>query len=206
VNPRLLYAGTHFGLFASFDQGAHWIRIGNMPAVRVDDLQIHPRTNDLVIATHGRSIGILDDTRPLRELTSEIAAKPAHLFSVASAIGSYVTPGFADWNGKGVYRGQNPLEGALFTVWVKEFSGDEIKISIANASGQPVANLKVPGVAGMTRLNWDLRPTEDVLTKYGGDDPKKPYPSGDYTAELSYGKTKMKETFHVDIAEGIITR
>ncbi|MEY2557531.1 MAG: hypothetical protein QOE34_956 [Verrucomicrobiota bacterium] len=206
VNPRLLYAGTHFGLFASVDQGGHWMKIGDMPAVRVDDLQIHPRTNDLVIATHGRSIGILDDTRPLRELTPEIAAKPAHLFSVPNAMGAYVTPGFAEWNGKGVYRGQNPPEGALFTVWVKEFTGDEIKISITNAAGQPVANLKAPGVMGMTRLNWDLRPTEDVLTKYGGEDPKKLYPSGDYTAELSYGKTKMKQTFHVDIAEGINTR
>ena len=206
VNPRLLYAGTHFGLFASFNQGAQWMKIGDMPAVRVDDLQIHPRTNDLVVATHGRSIGILDDTRPLRELTPEIAAKPAHLFSVPSAMGAYQTPGFADWNGKGVYRGQNPPEGALFTVWVKEFTGDEIKISITNAAGQPVANLKAPGVMGMTRLNWDLRPTEDVLTKYGGEDPKKLYPSGDYIAELSYGKTKVKQTFHVDIAEGIITR
>jgi photosystem II stability/assembly factor-like uncharacterized protein len=206
VNPRLLYAGTHFGLFASVDQGGHWMKIGDMPAVRVDDLQIHPRTNDLVIATHGRSIGILDDTRPLRELTPEIAAKPAHLFSVPNAMGAYVTPGFAEWNGKGVYRGQNPPEGALFTVWVKEFTGDEIKISITNAAGQPVANLKAPGVMGMTRLNWDLRPTEDVLTKYGGEDPKKLYPSGDYTAELSYGRTKMKQTFHVDIAEGINTR
>jgi hypothetical protein len=182
------------------------MKIGDMPAVRVDDLQIHPRTNDLVVATHGRSIGILDDTRPLRELTPEIAAKPAHLFSVPSAMGAYQTPGFADWNGKGVYRGQNPPEGALFTVWVKEFTGDEIKISITNAAGQPVANLKAPGVMGMTRLNWDLRPTEDVLTKYGGEDPKKLYPSGDYNAELTYGKTKVKQTFHVDIAEGIITR
>jgi len=206
VNPRLLYAGTHFGLFASFNQGAQWMKIGDVPAVRVDDLQIHPRTNDLVIATHGRSIGILDDTRPLRELTPEIAAKPAHLFSVSSGMGAYVTTGFAEWNGKGVYRGQSPPEGALFTVWVKEFTGDEIKILIANAAGQPVANLKAPGVMGMTRLNWDLRPTEDVLTKYGGEDPKKLYPSGEYTAELSYGKTKMKQTFHVDIAEGITTR
>lgn len=65
---------------------------------------------------------------------------------------------------------------------------------------------KAPGVAGMTRLNWDLRPTEDVLTKYGGEDPKKLLPSGDYTAELSYGKTKVKQTFHVDIAQGITTR
>ncbi len=206
VNPRLLYAGTHFGLFASFDQGAHWMKLGDLPAMRVDDLQIHPRTNDLVIATHGRSIGILDDTRPLRELTPEIAAKAAHLFSVPNARGSYITTGFSDWNGKGVYRGQNPPEGALFTVWVKEFTGDEIKIAITNAAGQPVANLKSPGVAGMTRLSWDLRPSEDVLTKYGGDDPKKFMPSGDYTAELTYGKTKVKQTFHVDIAEGITTR
>jgi photosystem II stability/assembly factor-like uncharacterized protein len=206
VNPRLLYAGTHFGLFASFDQGAHWMKLGDLPAVRVDDLQIHPRTNDLVIATHGRSIGILDDTRPLRELTPEIAAKSAHLFSVPNARGSYITTGFSDWNGKGVYRGQNPPEGALFTVWVKEFTGDEIKIAITNAAGQPVANLKSPGVAGMTRLSWDLRPSEDVLTKYGGDDPKKFMPSGDYTAELTYGKTKVKQTFHFDIAEGITTR
>jgi len=60
-NPQLLYAGTHFGLFASFDQGAHWIKIGGLPSVRVDDLQIQPRTSDLVIATHGRSIAVLDD-------------------------------------------------------------------------------------------------------------------------------------------------
>jgi photosystem II stability/assembly factor-like uncharacterized protein len=206
VNPRLLYAGTHFGLFASFDQGTHWMKIGDMPAVRVDDLQIHPRTSDLVIATHGRSIGIIEDTRALRELTPEVAAKSAHLFSVRPALGAYLPAGFSDWNGKGVYRGQNPPEGALFTVWIKEFTGDEIKIAITNAAGQPVANLKAPGVMGVTRLNWDLRPSEEILAKYGGDDAKKFLPGGDYTAELSYGKIKMKQPFHVDIAEGITTR
>jgi photosystem II stability/assembly factor-like uncharacterized protein len=206
VNPRLLYAGTHFGLFASFDQGAHWMKIGDMPAVRVDDLQIHPRTSDLVIATHGRSLGIIEDTRALRELTPEVAAKSAHLFSVRPALGAYLPAGFSDWNGKGVYRGQNPPEGALFTVWIKEFTGDEIKIAITNAAGQPVANLKAPGVMGVTRLNWDLRPSEEILAKYGGDDAKKFLPGGDYTAELSYGKIKMKQPFHVDIAEGITTR
>jgi hypothetical protein len=206
INPRLLYAGTHFGLFASFDQGAHWMKIGDMPAVRVDDLQIHPRTSDLVIATHGRSIGIIEDTRALRELTPEVAAKPVHFFSVRPALGAYLPAGFSDWNGKGVYRGQNPPEGALFTVWIKEFTGDEIKIAITNAAGQPVTNLKAPGVMGITRLSWDLRPNEEILAKYGGDDPKKFLPGGDYTAELSYGKTKMKQPFHVDIAEGITTR
>jgi photosystem II stability/assembly factor-like uncharacterized protein len=206
VNPNLLYAGTHFGLFASLDGGGHWLRVGDLPNVRVDDLQIHPRTADLVIATHGRSLYILDDTRPLRELTPEIMAKPAHLFSIAPVKGSYLLPGFADSNGKGVYRGENPPEGALLTIWVKEFTGDEAKIAITNSHGQPVANLKLPASPGLSRVSWNLRPTEDVRVKYGGDSPEKFVPSGDYTAELSYGKEKSKQTFHVEIAAGITTR
>src|SRR5437762_368912 len=206
VNPKLLYAGTHFGLFASFDQGTHWIRISDVPAVRVDDIQIHPRTNDLVIATHGRSIAILDDSTPLRELTPEIAAKPAHLFGVRSVTGAYLQPGFVDSNGKGIYRGVNPAEGALFTVWVREFTGDEIKIAVTKLTGQPVANLKAPGAPGLTRLNWDLRPTKDVSIEYGGDDPKRLLPAGDYNAELSFGMNKVKQSFHVDLVEGITPR
>ncbi len=206
VNPKLLYAGTHFGLFASFDQGTHWIRIGDVPAVRVDDVQIHPRTSDLVIGTHGRSIAILDDTVPFREFTPEIAAKAAQLFSIRSVTGAYLPSGYADWNGKGVYRGANPPDGALFTVWVKEFTGDEIKIAVTKSTGQPVANLKAPGAPGFTRLNWDLRPTKDVSIEYGGDDPKRLLPAGDYTAELSFGALKMKQNFHVDLAEGITPR
>ena len=206
VNPKLLYAGTHFGLFASFDQGNHWVRIGDVPSVRVDDIQIHPRTSDLVIGTHGRSIAILDDTVPFREFTPEIAAKPVHLFSVRSVTGAYLQPGFVDSNGKGIYRGKNPDEGALFAVWLKEFTGDEIKIAVTKSTGQPVANLKTPGAPGFTRLNWDLRPTKDVSVEYGGDDPKRLLPAGDYTAELTFGKTKMKQNFHVDLAEGITPR
>ncbi|MEY2537070.1 MAG: hypothetical protein QOG67_810 [Verrucomicrobiota bacterium] len=206
VNPKLLYAGTHFGLFASFDQGTHWVRIGDIPAVRVDDVQIHPRTNDVVIATHGRSLAILDDGVPFRELTPDVAAKPAHFFPVRPVTGAYLQPGFVDSNGKGIYRGQNPPEGALFTVWLKEFTGDEIKIAVTKSTGQPVANLKAPGAPGLTRLNWDLRPTKDVSTEYGGDDPKRLVPAGDYNAELTFGTLKVKQTFHVDIAEGITPR
>jgi hypothetical protein len=206
ANPKLLYAGTHFGIFASFDQGTHWVRIGDIPPVRVDDIQIHPHTADLVIATHGRSIAVLDDSTPFREFTPEIAAKPAHLFSVRSVVGAYLQPGFADWNGKGVYRGQNPAEGALLTVWVREFTGDEIKIAVTKSTGEPVANLKAPGAPGFTRLNWDLRPTKDVSIEYGGEDPKRLLPAGEYSAELSFGTTKVKQTFHVDLAEGITPR
>src|SRR6266481_589859 len=206
VNPKLLYAGTHFGVFASFDQGAHWVRIGDVPSVRVDDVQIHPRTSDLVIATHGRSIAILDDSVPFREFTPEIASKPAHLFSVRSATARYLQPGFVDSNGKGIYRGENPAEGALFTVWLREFTGDEIKIAVTASSGQPVANLKAPGTPGFTRLNWDLRPTKDVKVEYGGEKAERFVAAGDYTAELTFGTAKMKQTFHVDLAPGITPR
>ncbi|CAN5598886.1 hypothetical protein BH20VER1_BH20VER1_10230 [soil metagenome] len=205
-NPQLLYAGTHFGLFASFDGGAKWLRMADVPAVRVDDLQIHPRTADLVIATHGRSLGILEDTRPLRELTPEVTAKPAHLFTVAPVNGAYLLPGWVEWAGKADFRGKNPPEGAVFTVWVKEFTGDEIKIAITNAAGAPVANLTSKGTQGLTRLNWDLLATKDILTQYGGVDAKRLVPSGDYNAELTFGKTKVKQTFRVHIAEGIRTR
>ncbi|MDQ6622355.1 MAG: hypothetical protein M3Y86_02570 [Verrucomicrobiota bacterium] len=206
VNPQLLYAGTQFGLYVSFDAGAKWMRLGDIPRVRVDDLQIHPRTNDLVIATHGRSLAIIDDTRPLRELTAEVAAEPAHLFPVTPVNGAYQLPGWVEWDGKGLFRGKNPPEGAVFTVWVKEYTGDEMKIAITNANGTPVANLKATPAQGLTRLNWDLLPTKDVLTQYGGVDAKRLVPSGDYTAEMTLGKTKMKQTFHVNVAEGIKTR
>ncbi len=206
VNPKLLYAGTHFGMFGSFDQGAHWVRFADFPAVRVDDFQIHPRTSDLVIGTHGRSIAVLDDTVPFREFTPEIAGKAAHLFSVRPVTGRYLQPGYVDSNGKGVYRGETLAPGAIFTVWIKEFTGDEIKISVTKSGGQPVAELKSPGTPGFTRLNWDLRPTKDFSIEYGGDDPKKLLPAGDYNAELSFGTVKVKQTFHVDLAEGITPR
>lgn len=207
ANPRVLYTGTHFGLFASLDGGAKWMRLADVPAVRVDDLVIHPRTTDLVIATHGRSIGILEETRPLRELTPEIAAQPAHLFTVGPVTGLYQLGGWEEWAGKGEFRGKNPTQGAIFNVWVKEFTGEEIKIAITNAAGTPVANLKAPAPAqGLTRLTWDLLPTKDLLTEYGGVDAKRLPPSGDYTAELTFGKTKVKQTFRVNVPEGIKTR
>ena len=205
-NPNLLYVGTQVGLFASFDQGGHWVKAGALPAVEVDDLKIQSPTADLVIATHGLSLYVLDDTRPLREMTPETMAQPAHLFSVRPVEGAYRLPGFEDWNGKGTYGGANPAEGALFTVWVKEFTGDEIKLKVTNAAGQTVANLKGPGAPGLNRFNWNLRPTEDVLVKYGGDDAKKLLPSGDYTVELSFGQTHAKQTFHAKVAQGIEAR
>ena len=65
----------------------HWTKLGGLPTVAVDDIVVHPRDRDLVIATHGRSLYVLDDMRPLQELTPEVLAKDAHLFPPRPAAG-----------------------------------------------------------------------------------------------------------------------
>ena len=76
VNANLLFVGTEFGLFISIDGGAHWAQFkGSLPNVAVRDIAIQPRESDLILATHGRGIYILDDLTPIRALTPEILAK-----------------------------------------------------------------------------------------------------------------------------------
>ena len=76
VNPELLFLGTENGLWISLDGGSQWARFeGNMPRVAVHDIVIHPREHDLVVATHGRGVYIIDDLTPIRALTAETLPK-----------------------------------------------------------------------------------------------------------------------------------
>jgi hypothetical protein len=203
----LLFAGTEFGLFASLDRGGHWVKLGGLPTVAVDDILVHVRERDLVVATHGRSLYVIDDIRPLEELSPEVAAKDAHLFPARPAYGMRTFEGWADWSGtSGAYRGENPPVGALLTVYVKEFTGDAVKLEITNSQGQPVANLTAPGTPGLNRVSWDLKPTKDVVTQYGGLGAEKLVRAGEYTVTLSYGKTKQEQKLQLEIAPGIETR
>jgi photosystem II stability/assembly factor-like uncharacterized protein len=204
-NPSLLYAGTELGLFASLDRGASWTPFGGLPTVAVDDIAIHARDGDLVAATHGRSLYVIDDVRPLQDLSPEVRAKAAHLFPVRPAQGFHPLPGFADWNGAGVYRGENPPEGALVSFWIREYTGDPVKIAITTKTDQPVATLTAPGVPGLGRVVWDLKPAEDVLTQYGGEG-RLFVPAGEYTVTLTHGAAKEKQTVTVAIDEGVETR
>jgi photosystem II stability/assembly factor-like uncharacterized protein len=205
-NPDLLFAGTETGLFGSFDRGASWQPLGGLPTVPVDDILVHPRDHDLVIATHGRSLYILDDIRPLEQLTPDVAKKPAHLFPVRPAEGFDLLPGWTDSAGSaGIFRGANPPSGATLTVFVKEFTGETINIAIKGPDGVPVANLSAPGAPGFNRLTWDLKPSKDVLTEYGGEG-QKYVRAGDYEATLTYGSVKETQTITITIAKGIETR
>jgi hypothetical protein len=204
-NANLLYAGTEFGLYLSFDRGGSWVKYPDLPTVMVDDLAIHPRDGDMVVATHGRSLYVVDDVAPLQLLTTETQSKPAFLFPPRPAFGFEPLPGYVDSEGSAVFRGANPPAGAIITAYVKEYTGDPIKISIASAAGTPVANLTMPGTPGFNRVAWDLKPTKDVLTEYGGQG-QKFLPAGDYDVTLSYGALKQKQKLHVDLAPGLETR
>src|SRR5262249_22340390 len=85
-NPNLLFAGTEFGLWLSFNRGAAWLPFkSNLPTVPVDDIAIHPRENDLILGTHGRSLWVLDDITPLEQMSESVAASAAHLFDIRPA-------------------------------------------------------------------------------------------------------------------------
>jgi photosystem II stability/assembly factor-like uncharacterized protein len=207
-NPDLLFAGTEFGLFISLDRGRSWTRFGGLPTVAVDDLKIQPESGDLVVATHGRSLYIVDDVSPLAAATAEARSKDAWLFAPRPAVGTYQLPGWSEWNGKAVFRGQNPPEGALLTFWIREFTGDDVRISITNAKDVQVATLKAPGTPGFGRVVWSLHPIREGErerpTGFFAQQPKF-VPAGDYTVTLTYGKTKVKQKLKVTIAAGIET-
>ncbi|HTY59205.1 MAG TPA: hypothetical protein VMF59_10320, partial [Bacteroidota bacterium] len=205
AGPGLLLAGTEFSLYISFDGGDHWLKFGEMPTVAVDDIRIHPRDKDLVIATHGRSLYVIDDISPLLEFAKSAGDSAVRLFPPRPAEGYFVSGGWAESAGSAVFRGANPPEGAMLNYYVREFTGDGVKIAVTNAAGRPVANLNGPGTPGFNRITWDLRPTADLLNTYGGEG-RKFVQSGEYTVTLTYGKKKVIQKLHVTIAPGIETR
>ena len=126
VNPKLLFAGTEFGLWFTIDGGSKWVQLkgGDFPVIAVHDLQIQKRENDLAIATFGRSIYILDDYSALRSLTpqtfqSDVVTYPIKntlMYVPARPIGGR-NKGFM---GETYYTGDNPPFGALFTYYLKD--------------------------------------------------------------------------------------
>ncbi len=205
ANPDLLFAGTEFGLFASINRGGSWVKFGDLPTVAVDDILIHPRDRDLLIATHGRSLYISDDIRPLEEMTAETLAKDLVLFQPKDGVAMPLADGFADWNGKGIYRGANPPPGILLTVYVKSFSGDPVRVTVKNAQDQPVAKLSLPGTPGLNRIAWDMKPTKDMLTEYGGEGAKF-LRAGEYTITVTQGKHKDTKKVKIVVPPGVETR
>ncbi len=156
-HPNVLFAGTERALFVTHDSGGHWTRLrANLPTTRYDDIVIHPRTKDLVLATHGRGIWILDDASPIAEWTPAIAQKRAYLFAVPRATLMLYWEDVSNMDHY-FFMAENPAEGAAFTYHLSE-PASKVRLIVSGATGKVVRDITGPGDAGVIhRVNWDLR-------------------------------------------------
>ena len=172
VNPNLLFIGTEFGVWYSIDQGRRWARFMNgLPPVPVYDLVIHPRDNDLVAGTHGRSIWIVDDISPLQQLTPEATASAVHAFDspVATLWGGAPGPeGNANLN----YEGENPEEDAAIDFWLSaEAARSNVRVEVEAPDGRVRAIDVDEPSAGINRVYWDLEfdPAAEEVARWRTD-------------------------------------
>ncbi len=194
-NPNLLFAGTEIGLFFSPNGGTNWIELkNNMPTLAHNDLVIHPRDNDLVLGTHGRGIWILDKINALQELTPQVMASPAHLFSVAPAYQIRQT-NLKAHTGDMWYRGENPANGALVDYWLGA-AGEAPVVTVHNAGGQLVNTLRATSARGVNRVIWNLREADLPLRGGFGDGDSAP------AAGSMPGPLVMPDSYTVRMAAG----
>jgi len=168
-NPNLLFAGSEFGLFFSFDGGKKWIPYKtDFPTIAVRDIQVHPRERDLIVGTHGRGVWIMDDIRPLEKLTAETVKAESSLFDVRNAtIHGMKSTSDVDTND---FAGVNPAFGATINYYLNPAAAKEakLKLTIRDKSGKDIRALQAPLAAGVNRVVWDLRPDSPGGAAGGG--------------------------------------
>lgn len=169
-NKNLLFVGTEFGLFISLTGGQSWRPfMNNLPPVAVRDIVIHPRDNDLIVATHGRGLFIMDDITPLQQLTDEVLASDVHMFKNRVAT-QWLDLSRGAQRGHQLFAGENPLSivspanpirqqfsnSAIITYYLKS-PQSEVQVEISDLEGKRTRTLKTSGKEGINRLRWDMR-------------------------------------------------
>jgi photosystem II stability/assembly factor-like uncharacterized protein len=160
VNPNLLFVGMEFGLYATVDGGAHWVKLSGVPTSQVRDITIQKREGDLVAGTFGRGVYILDDYTALRDVTSESLAEPARFYPMRDAYQYSELGQFEATWGNTTY--QNPPYGALLTYSLGQAPAADAKmaIQIADDQGKRIRRIDLTGDAltpGLHRVAWNLR-------------------------------------------------
>ena len=215
-DPRdrnVLYVGSEFGLFVSFDGGKAWSRIhGGFPTVRTDDILIHPRDGDLIVATHGRGVWIADDITPLQQVPAATASTP-YLFDVRPAV-AYQRDLQLDrcrptlpCLGQSVFVAPNAPAGTSVSYYLGEGAPDRVTVSISDAAGRAVCRSDAPGGPGLHRVQWTL--AAPLLATGGGRGNAVPDVScsasgeataatpGEYTVRLTVGGRDLTKQVHV---------
>jgi photosystem II stability/assembly factor-like uncharacterized protein len=159
VSPNLLFLGTEFGLWITLDGGKQWAQYkgAEFPQVSVRDIVVHPRDSDLVIATHGRGIWIIDDLTPLRKLTPEVMAQDAgFLPGKPPEQRLNANGGWAE--GSAMFTGPNPPDAAVITYYQKKrHIFGKMKIEILDAQGKLVDTLPPDNRRGISRVDWPMK-------------------------------------------------
>jgi photosystem II stability/assembly factor-like uncharacterized protein len=159
VNPGLLFLGTEFGLWVSIDGGNHWAQYTGsaFPNVAVRDIVVHPRTSDLVLATHGRGIWIVDDISPWRSLTPSVMSNDAAFLPIPPIV-QYIST-FGGWNeGDNSFHGPGRPEDAPIPYYqrTRHIFGD-LKIEILDDQGNLVDTVVSSKHRGVNRATWPMR-------------------------------------------------
>jgi len=204
VRPQLLFLGTEVGLWISLDGGKQWAEFkgGGFPAVAVRDLALQQRDGDLVMATHGRGLWVIDDLSPLRSLTPDLLSRDAaflpgrHPQQRMPAQG-----GFSE--GDASFTGENPAGGAVITYYqrTRHLFGP-IRLEVIDAQGKVVDTVPATKRRGLNRVSWTMRmpaprvPRAAQLAFNASQGPR--VPPGTYTVRLTKG-AQVLET-KLDIA------
>jgi len=205
VEPRLLFMGTEFGLWISTDAGAHWAQFkgGHIPTVAVRDLAIQPRDNDLILATHGRGLWIVDDITPLRHLTADLLSKEAAFVSAQPVQQRIEAQG--GWPaGAASFIGDNPATGAVITYYQKSrHLFGKLEIEILDSKGNVVDELPGSTRRGLNRVVWTMHlkpphvPPAVQLAQAGTQGPRAL--PGVYTVRLEKNGQKYESQFTVGL-------
>ncbi|HSZ54614.1 MAG TPA: PDZ domain-containing protein [Tepidisphaeraceae bacterium] len=154
VNQNVLYAGTEFGAWVSLDRGKMWNKFGaNLPTVAVHEFAQHPVNNQIVAATHGRSLWVID-VSALRQIKPENLAQTPAIYDPPTAIRWRSEPSRGTTNRR--FAGQNPTFGAdIYYSLPKEAKSATIKI--VDISGKTLRQFPARTEPGLHHLAWDLR-------------------------------------------------
>jgi photosystem II stability/assembly factor-like uncharacterized protein len=168
AEPNLIFAGTEHGVWVSFNNGAsfqHW-KNDDFPAVSTFDMAIQEREADLVIATFGRALWVVDDIRPLRKMAAsngKLFAKRITVFETPGAYqASYRSATGYDWSTNGLYDAENRRRGAevsYFILPVKDTGArrmDSLQVRIYNEKNELIRNLRWKADTGLNRQWWGM--------------------------------------------------
>ena len=165
TNPNLLYAGTEFGAWCSLDRGKMWNKLGaNLPTVAVFEFAQHPTNGQLVAATHGRSLWVLD-VSALRQIKPVYLAQTPQIYEPPPAVRWHAEPSRGTTNRH--FAGQNPTFGADF-YYSLPTEAKKATLKIMDISGKTLREFPARTGAGLHHVAWDLRLTGGGRGAFGG--------------------------------------